>query len=147
MTTKAPAKWREYFTAKLGCVYDDGGNQYIQYKKTRRWVYYGQSGRIKYYHRLGRVEDEGKYDEAREYHIQLVESGGDSVNVLLIAGTISPLRCALYNSLPYSQGTFRLFKEETTNLIIALSCSWFLSPLFRNAHLNSSAISFFFHIN
>ena len=69
MTTKAPAKWREYFTAKLGCVYDDGGNQYIQYKKTRRWVYYGQSGRIKYYHRLGRVEDESKYDEAREYHI------------------------------------------------------------------------------
>lgn len=43
---------KECSTAKLGYVYDDDGNRYVQYKKTGRWVYYDTSEKIKCYHRL-----------------------------------------------------------------------------------------------
>ena len=43
---------REYSTAKKGYVYDDDGNRYVQFSKKGRWVYVGQSERIKCEHRL-----------------------------------------------------------------------------------------------
>ena len=43
---------RIFASARLGYVYDDDGNQYKEYTKKGRWVYYSESERIKCEHRL-----------------------------------------------------------------------------------------------
>ena len=50
---------REYSTAKKGYVYDDDGNRYMQFTKKGRWVYVGESERIKCDHRLLNEVDVG----------------------------------------------------------------------------------------
>ena len=43
---------KEYSTTEYGYVFDDDGNRYMQFSKKGRWVYVGESERIKCDHRL-----------------------------------------------------------------------------------------------
>ena len=64
---------RIFASARLGYVYDDDGNQYTEYTKRGRWVYYGKSEKIKCEHELVDtiVNTDGRLAKGQECHYGL----------------------------------------------------------------------------
>lgn len=64
---------REYSTAKKGWVTDDDGHRYIDYTKKGRWVYTGESERIKCFHRLkNKIKDtDSRLAKSQTYRAEL----------------------------------------------------------------------------